>query len=59
MERAETILRVVLQAIGLAIGAAAAALSARGETSFQTIGLLAGIGLFALGVAALSQSDTD
>jgi len=57
MERAETILRLVLQAIGLAMGVAAAVLSALGETAFETIGLFAGIGLFALGVAALSQAE--
>jgi hypothetical protein len=59
MERAETILRFILQAMGLAMGVVAAVLSALGETPFQTIGLFAGVGVFALGVAALSQSDRD
>lgn len=55
VERVETILRFIRQAIGLAIGAVAAVLSGLGETPFQTIGLFAGIGVFALGVAALSS----
>jgi hypothetical protein len=56
MERAETILRFMLQAIGLAMGVAAAVLSALGGIPFETIGLYAGVGLFSLGVAALSQA---
>jgi hypothetical protein len=56
MERAETILPFILQAIGLAIGVAAAVFGALGEAPFEAIGLFAGIGLFSLGVAALSQA---
>lgn len=44
MERAETILRFMLQAIGLALGVAAAVLSALGGIQFETIGLFAGVG---------------
>lgn len=54
MDKAESALRFILQMVGLAAGVTVAVLSALVETPFETIGMLAGIGLFSLGVAALS-----
>ena len=56
-ERSE-IVQLVLKAVGMAMGVASVVLSALGTVPVQTNVMLLGIGLFALGLAALDR-ETD
>jgi hypothetical protein len=54
----QRIVQLVLKAVGLAMGVASVVLSVLGTVPVQTNVLLLGIGVFALGLAALDQ-ETD
>jgi len=56
-ERSE-IVQLVLKAVGMAMGVASVVLSVLGTVPVQTNVMLLGIGLFALGLAALDR-ETD
>jgi len=56
-ERSE-IVQLVLKAVGMAMGVASVVLSVLKAAPMETIVLLLGIGVFALGLAALDR-DTD
>jgi len=51
----QRILALVLKAIGLAMGVAVVVLSVLSAATVQTMVLLLGIGLFAVGLAMLSE----
>jgi len=54
----ERIVPLVLKAVGMAMGVASVVLSVLGTVPVQTNVILLGIGVFALGLAALDQ-ETD
>jgi len=58
VEERHRIVQLVLKAVGMAMGVAGVVLSVLGAVPVQTIVLLLGIGVFALGLAALDQ-ETD
>ena len=58
MKERQRIVQLVLKAVGLAMGVASVVLSVLGTVPVQTNVLLLGIGVFALGLAALDQ-ETD
>jgi len=53
-----TIVQLVLKGVGMAMGVASVVLSVLGTVPVQTNVILLGIGVFALGLAALDQ-ETD
>ena len=58
MKERQRIVPLVLKGVGMAMGVASVVLSVLGTVPVQTIVLLLGIGVFALGLAALDQ-ETD
>lgn len=57
MEERREIVQLVLKGVGLAMGVVSVVLSLLGAAPAQTNVTLLGIGLFALGLAALNQED--
>ena len=55
MNKIGTIIDLVLRAVGLAMGVAAVVMSLLGAAEMETIITLMAIGMFCLGVAALSD----
>ena len=58
MKERHTIVQLVLKGVGMAMGVASVVLSVLGTVPVQTNVILLGIGVFALGLAALDQ-ETD
>jgi hypothetical protein len=58
VEERHRIVQLVLKGVGMAMGAASVVLSVLGTVPVQTNVILLGIGVFALGLAALDQ-ETD
>ncbi|MGB9300730.1 MAG: hypothetical protein WCD51_09070 [Anaerolineae bacterium] len=58
MEERHRIVQLVLKGVGMAMGVASVVLSILGTVPVQTNVILLGIGVFALGLAALDQ-ETD
>jgi hypothetical protein len=56
MEERHRIVQLVLKAVGMAMGVASVVLSVLGTTPAETNVTLLGIGVFALGLAALNQN---
>jgi hypothetical protein len=56
MEETQPLMQLVSRAVALAMGVAVVVLSILGTVPLQTSVILLGIGLFALALAALSQS---
>ena len=56
MEERSEIVQLVLKAVGMAMGVASVVLSFLGTTPVETNVILLGIGVFALGLAALNQN---
>jgi hypothetical protein len=59
MKKFGAIIDLVFRAVGLAMGVAAAVMSILGTVETDTLIMLLAIGLFCLGVAALSKSDEE
>lgn len=59
MDKIGAIVDLVLRAVGLAMGVAAGVMSILGVAEMETVMTLVAIGLFCLGVAALSDFKDD
>ena len=59
MKKFSAILDLVLKAVGMAMGVAALVMSFLGVAELETLITLLGIGVFCLGLAALSKVDDE
>ena len=59
MKKYGAIIDLVLKAVGMAMGVVTIVISILGAATTETLILLLGIGLFCLGLAALSNIDED
>jgi hypothetical protein len=59
MKKYSAIIDVVLKAVGMAMGVATVVITILGATTVETMIMLLGIGVFCLGLAALSDINED